>query len=520
MSKAPSTDLFDLIKSLTKPEKRQFKLYAQRHSLAGKNKYVSLFDAIDRQQAYDEAALRRQHPQLRTADLRSMKPYLHDLILRSLRDTLKNRNSVATAQYQIDKVEILMHKGLYAQAARLLGRAKEYAVEHLHRMRVLDLLFLESELKVRITEYDSLEYHEGIHRQQIEVLSKLRENVDYYDLLMRMHYLQLTAFDPRNEEEWQRLHAIKDSVLLIDEARPTTPFARMQFYEINRRLCQMMSDFEGELEYLLKNIAYLDVHPEFRDSRWYEYIYYLLNTLDLLSYLHRDEEFAHYHAVAKSMRDQTTRFRTNIEFTICFAEFLHDVRNCRFDAAYALIPSLTAFFEQQPPQIESTWYHEVLGSILKLAIITENTAEARRLAGLMINNRESYRSDRYVEETKMLSMITYFDAGDVEATESAVRGMYRFLKRKNKLSEFEETLLQFLRKLPGISDRALLRAAFVALHDALAALRDTPEGRMRLRQFDFLTWLQAKIQGRSFHELYTVHHRSAMSDRMREPVTA
>ncbi len=520
MSKAPSTDLFDLIKSLTKPEKRRFKLFAQRHSLAGKNKYVSLFDAIDRQQTYDETALRRQHPQLRSADLRSMKPYLHDLILRSLRDALKERTNAATAQYQIDKVEILMHKGLYTQAARMLARAKTFAADNLHRVKMLELLFLESELKVRIPEYDSLEYHEGIHRQQIEVLGKLRENVNYYDLFMRAHYLQLATFDPRNEEEWSRFHAIKESPLLTDESRPTTMFARMQFYEINRRLCQMMSDFHGELGYLLKNIAFLNANPDFRELRWYEYIFYLLGALDLLSYLRRDDEFAHYHAVVKSLREQTTRFRANVEFTICFAEFLHDVRNCRFDAAYALVPSLVEFFEERPPLIESAWYHEVLGAILTLAIITENAAEARRVAGLMINNRESYRSDRYVEQTKLLSMITYFDAGDVEATESAVRGMYRFLKRKKKVSEFEETLLQFLRKLPGISDRTLMRAAFAELHDALAALRDTPEGRMRLRQFDFLTWLQAKIQGRSFRELFIMHHRSETSDRMNEPVAA
>lgn len=48
----PSTELHDLIKSLTKSEKRFFKLHSALQS--GPKNYLKLFEAIDKQPVYDE----------------------------------------------------------------------------------------------------------------------------------------------------------------------------------------------------------------------------------------------------------------------------------------------------------------------------------------------------------------------------------------------------------------------------------------------------------------------------------
>ena len=50
-----STDiLFQLIKSLEKGEKRNFKLYVKRNSGSEDLKIVQLFDALDKMEEYDE----------------------------------------------------------------------------------------------------------------------------------------------------------------------------------------------------------------------------------------------------------------------------------------------------------------------------------------------------------------------------------------------------------------------------------------------------------------------------------
>ena len=49
--------LFQLIRSMEKSEKRNFKLYIQRNSVNKDLKIIQLFDAIDKLSEYDEGAL-------------------------------------------------------------------------------------------------------------------------------------------------------------------------------------------------------------------------------------------------------------------------------------------------------------------------------------------------------------------------------------------------------------------------------------------------------------------------------
>jgi hypothetical protein len=63
-----STDaLFQLVKSLEKSEKRNFKLYVKRNSSSEDLKIVKLFDALDKLDAYDEEQLLKKNKSIRKA---------------------------------------------------------------------------------------------------------------------------------------------------------------------------------------------------------------------------------------------------------------------------------------------------------------------------------------------------------------------------------------------------------------------------------------------------------------------
>ncbi len=57
MSELQKDALFDLIKSLSKSEKRQFKLYANRLGINADAKFLSLFSVIDKMDFYDENSI-------------------------------------------------------------------------------------------------------------------------------------------------------------------------------------------------------------------------------------------------------------------------------------------------------------------------------------------------------------------------------------------------------------------------------------------------------------------------------
>ena len=81
-----STDiLFQLIKSLEKSEKRHFKLYIKRSSANDDLKIIRLFDALDKQDIYDEKSLLKKLQGTEKRQLYNLKTHLYKQIMVKLR---------------------------------------------------------------------------------------------------------------------------------------------------------------------------------------------------------------------------------------------------------------------------------------------------------------------------------------------------------------------------------------------------------------------------------------------------
>jgi len=119
--------LFDLIKSLTKAEKRQFKLYVGRISTNDSAKYVALFDIIEKSNSYDEKSI-IEKTGINKRQLSNVKTNLYDQLLTSLRLTPSQQTTLIRIREQLDFATILYNKGLYKQALKLLDKCKKLAL--------------------------------------------------------------------------------------------------------------------------------------------------------------------------------------------------------------------------------------------------------------------------------------------------------------------------------------------------------------------------------------------------------
>src|ERR1700754_2917683 len=89
-----STDaLFQLIKSLEKSEKRNFKLYVKRNSASETLKTIQLFDALDKMNDYDESLLLKKTKSIAKQQLSNIKAQLYRQVLSSLR-IIKDENNI------------------------------------------------------------------------------------------------------------------------------------------------------------------------------------------------------------------------------------------------------------------------------------------------------------------------------------------------------------------------------------------------------------------------------------------
>src|SRR5690554_3084353 len=113
MSKTASPALFELIHSLSKSEKRYFKIYASRHTIGEENNGIRIFNYIDDQNEFDEKAV---HEHFKGEAFLNQFPItknrLYDQILNALDAFHASKNIDAQLYKMVHSIHILYEKGL------------------------------------------------------------------------------------------------------------------------------------------------------------------------------------------------------------------------------------------------------------------------------------------------------------------------------------------------------------------------------------------------------------------------
>lgn len=129
MTANTNNNLFLLIKSLSPNEKGYIKKQSNVHVVGDKNKYIRLFDAIDKQTEYNEEQLIERFEFEDSANnFSAMKNYLYRFILKSLENY--NYNVKGDLRSTLNHIEILYNKNLPSIAKKMLKKAKKIAKEH------------------------------------------------------------------------------------------------------------------------------------------------------------------------------------------------------------------------------------------------------------------------------------------------------------------------------------------------------------------------------------------------------
>ncbi len=155
-------ELFYLIRSMTKSEKRHFKLSTQGNDAV---EYLALFDAIETQKVYDEPKIKELFKDKAFINqLTTIKNYLKNRILQSLRNYHSKISKNAELIDIIRNVEILFHKGQYTICKSELNRAEKKATNFENDL----LLFHIQDWKRKV--------HQALYPQDFETLKSIIQN--------------------------------------------------------------------------------------------------------------------------------------------------------------------------------------------------------------------------------------------------------------------------------------------------------------------------------------------------------
>ena len=499
MTKDHKDNLFSLIKSLTKSEKRQFKLYVGRLDVNQDSKFLNLFNFLDKASSYDETAI------LKTAivkkqQLANVKAHLYKQILISLKLNPSHQNIRSQIREQLDFASILYHKGLYKQSLKILDKSKEVAIQNEEKNLAYEIVELEKIIESQyITRSISTRADElAIQAKELSSLNVIASKLS--NLSLQLYSFILKTGYVKNETE---------SKLVTDYFVEHLPKYNIQdlgfreklwLYNANLWYAFLMQDFLNCFKYASKWVKLFREYPNMIQLNPVFFLKGHNYLLEALFYIQNKSKF----------QDALIQF----QITTAEKRFPKDENVQALTFLYLNLNSINLYFIDGSfedglkiiPKIESELNHYLNRLDIHHRMIfyykfasmhfgAGNNKDCIFYLNKIISNKSLLMREDLQCFARVLNLVAHYEAGLDYHIETLLRSTYKFLLKINDLYEVQKEMIKFIRGLQDIYPQDI-KSAFIKLHQKLKVYEDHPYERRAFLYLDIISWLESKIENK------------------------
>ena len=272
--------LFRLIKSMSKNEKRYFKVRVNAGNNAKEAEkariYLQLYDAINQMDNFDAKLLKKKFP----SNLPAYQRQLFDAILRSMRDYQSKNSKQIQIKELIMDAKYLYERSLYDLSNRRLEDAKKLARQIDDQLALLDINKQERYL-LRVNfqkEGSDAKILEAIGKKG-EIIRNINEEYGYNDIYDKLSSMVTVKHELKTEEELEQLKAEYESLLFNGSPEPASPHAIRRFLQCKAMYFQLLGDRQKANQFFSKVVDWWRSNPELQKEAYYWYIIDLSNLL-------------------------------------------------------------------------------------------------------------------------------------------------------------------------------------------------------------------------------------------------
>ncbi len=504
MTNAQKDNLFVLIKSLSKSEKRQFKLYVGRLGVNTDAKFLALFNLLDKMKHYDEQSILSSGI-VKKSQLSNLKAHLYKQILISLRLNPVNQNIRVQIREQLDFATILYQKGLYKQSLKLLEKAKGMAIEHEEKNVAYEIVELE---KIIETQYitrsipdraDELATLAKELSSQNVLTSKLSNlSLQLYGMMLKVGYV-------RNDEDLRAVQDYFDNHLPNLEPEKLGFREKLWLYKAYLWYSFLTQDFLSSYKYASKWVTLFDEEPEMirlnpvfylkgnhylLESLFYvKYASQFKNTLEKLEKTVEQADFPKNDNIASLAFLYVNSNRLNLHFL-----------KGTFDKGLYLVNIIEYGIIKHRERIDE---HHIMLLYYKIACLYFGNGDNKKCIEYLkriINNKNLKMREDLMCFARVLSLVAHYEAGMDYHLEVQLKSTYKFLLKMNDLHAVQKEMIKFLRNLGNIYPTEL-KKEFKKLYDELKKYEDHPYEKRAFLYLDILSWLESHLQNRPVSEI-------------------
>ncbi|MBK8953662.1 MAG: hypothetical protein IPM85_16900, partial [Chitinophagaceae bacterium] len=440
-----STDsLFQLVKSLEKGEKRNFKLYVKRHTGTDELKIIQLFDALDKMNDYDEPQLLRKAKGVTKQQLSNLKAHLYKQILSSLRLISEEDNIDIRLQDLMGQARILYNKGLYLQSLKVLERMKDMAKTYHQLTYWQQALFFEKRIEsLYITRSmqdraDLLSAESDTVSNQIVLVNKLS------NLSLQLYGWYIQHGHARNEKDIKSIKSFFEISLPAEAQHASGFYDRLYLYQCYVWYAFIRQDFLQFYRYSQKWVDIFDQYPLLIKQEAASYIKGMHNLMTAHFNLVQPARLAITIKVFEQFVKQK-HLQENENNRILAYQYLYTARlnlyflQGNFTKGLRMVPFLEDMLKLYGLYLDT---HRVLVFYYKIASLyfgSGNNEKAIDYLNRIINQKGDLRTDLQCY-ARLLHLIAHYELGNFDLLEYLIKSVYRYMSKMQNMSRVEEEM--------------------------------------------------------------------------------
>ena len=500
-----STDaLFQLIHSLQKSEKRNFKLYVKRNSSNQDLKIVQLFDAIDKMTVYDENSLMNKTASIKKQQLPNIKAHLYKQILSSLRLLEGNENIDIQLHEQLDFAKLLYNKGLYHQSLRILERIKEAVkasnqisilIEVLMKEKKIETLHITRSMEDRAEALTSEVNHARLQYTRESLLS---------NLALKLYSWYIKNGLARNEEDEKEIENFFLNNLTDEIKKPEGFYQKLYFSQSYCWYAFIRQDFLMYYRYTQKWVNQFEEYPQMIQIETGNYIKGLHNLLNAHFNLRNYKGFEKTLQVFEDFREtDIVKLNDNNRIQVFVYLYISKLNQHFLEGTFRegleIVDEIINQLDEYELYLDG---HRTMIFYYKIASLyfgAGDYGKAIDYLNKIINWKVSLRNDLQCY-ARLLHLIAHYELENFQLLEYLIKSVYRFMAKMQNLSLVEEEIFKFLRSSFYVS-AGKMKPEFEKLLNTMKQFETSKFETRAFAYLDVISWLESKVYDKPVYEI-------------------
>ena len=460
--------------------------------------YLDLFEAISKQVEYNEPELKDMFAdRLNDNRFSVAKNYLYHNLLKALCNFQAQNNVTEKVRQELEFVQLLYSRELYAQAEKHLRKAAKLlkGIDH----PLLWMEWVEWKFKLhRINYYLGLS-EKGFHELLSEVKTIQHKLHQYLDVFIGsatfMYQMTKDGYVRASGDFLELAASLLKAPIFSGSAEDYSLPAKVMFYNIWGVYNYFKGDYPTSFHFYEQLFQLVEEHPLLANEQPQFYTGMLFNFGAIALQNRRFDTIQRIILALEKMKSAGGRHRARIFYSLTVLKMRLVLDSFSLEQTEIDLVGTASEIQVHRHGLNLLEVYSILINLTLFAFYKGDFSLSLKLLGNILNDRELHTLPDIHLISRLIRLVCHIELKNYDLVETFGKNIYRSIASREQKFKLEVLIARSFRKFPNMRDPRQRLTFLGELKEELEQLLNDPDEGRFAQYFDFVSWIESQQKG-------------------------